>query len=214
MKKFRKYALMLLGLAAVAAVVVIVAQAQQQRQAVAKRGRVAPTRSFRCSPPRRRRSMFPVYLDGVGTTKALNTVTVRPQVDGKLMRILFSEGQDVERGYVLAEIDPDHLPGAVRSGDGQEGAGRGAARQCAARSRALQPPRRVQRGDTPAGRYAEGDGRPARGAGAISTRRRSTTRRRSSATPRSSRRISGRTGIRMVDEGNLCAPATPVPASW
>jgi multidrug efflux system membrane fusion protein len=48
----------------------------------------------------------PVYLDGVGTTKALNTVTVRPQVDGKLMRILFREGQDVERGYVLAEIDP------------------------------------------------------------------------------------------------------------
>jgi multidrug efflux system membrane fusion protein len=33
-------------------------------------------------------------------------VTVRPQVDGKLMRILFREGQEVERGYVLAEIDP------------------------------------------------------------------------------------------------------------
>jgi multidrug efflux system membrane fusion protein len=48
----------------------------------------------------------PVYLDGVGTTKALNTVTVRPQVDGKLMKVLFKEGQDVERGYVLAEIDP------------------------------------------------------------------------------------------------------------
>jgi multidrug efflux system membrane fusion protein len=48
----------------------------------------------------------PVYLDGVGTTKALNTVTVRPQVDGKLIKVLFTEGQDVERGYVLAEIDP------------------------------------------------------------------------------------------------------------
>jgi multidrug efflux system membrane fusion protein len=48
----------------------------------------------------------PVYLDGVGTTKALNTVTVRPQVDGKLIKVLFKEGQDVERGYVLAEIDP------------------------------------------------------------------------------------------------------------
>jgi multidrug efflux system membrane fusion protein len=48
----------------------------------------------------------PVYLDGVGTTKALNTVTVVPQVDGKLMKILFKEGQDVPKGYVLAEIDP------------------------------------------------------------------------------------------------------------
>ncbi len=48
----------------------------------------------------------PVYLDGVGTTKALNTVTVLPQVDGKLLRILFKEGQEVPKGYVLAEIDP------------------------------------------------------------------------------------------------------------
>ncbi|HKU94056.1 MAG TPA: efflux RND transporter periplasmic adaptor subunit, partial [Vineibacter sp.] len=48
----------------------------------------------------------PVYLDGVGTTKALNTVTVKPQVDGKLIKVSFKEGQDVPRGYVLAEIDP------------------------------------------------------------------------------------------------------------
>jgi len=48
----------------------------------------------------------PVYLDGVGTGKALNTVTVRPQVDGKLINISFTEGQAVEKGYVLAKIDP------------------------------------------------------------------------------------------------------------
>ena len=48
----------------------------------------------------------PVYLDGVGTGKALNTVTVRPQVDGKLINVSFTEGQDVEKGYVLAKIDP------------------------------------------------------------------------------------------------------------
>ncbi len=48
----------------------------------------------------------PVYLDGVGTAKALNTVTVRPQVDGKLIKVAFVEGQDVEKGFVLAKIDP------------------------------------------------------------------------------------------------------------
>jgi multidrug efflux system membrane fusion protein len=48
----------------------------------------------------------PVYFDGVGTTRALNTVTVRPQVDGRLLSINFHEGQEVERGFVLAEIDP------------------------------------------------------------------------------------------------------------
>jgi multidrug efflux system membrane fusion protein len=48
----------------------------------------------------------PVYLDGVGTTQALNTVTVSSQVDGKLTKIFFTEGQDVKNGFVLAEIDP------------------------------------------------------------------------------------------------------------
>src|SRR6478672_6165033 len=52
------------------------------------------------------RSDVPVYLDGVGTIRALNTVTVRSQVDGKLMSVNYTEGQDVERGYVLAKIDP------------------------------------------------------------------------------------------------------------
>ncbi|SFJ26234.1 efflux RND transporter periplasmic adaptor subunit [Bradyrhizobium sp. Gha] len=48
----------------------------------------------------------PVYLDGVGAIRALNTVTVRSQVDGKLIVVNFTEGQDVKKGDVLAEIDP------------------------------------------------------------------------------------------------------------
>ncbi|WP_319798785.1 efflux RND transporter periplasmic adaptor subunit [Nitrobacter sp.] len=48
----------------------------------------------------------PVYLDGVGAVRALNTVTVRSQVDGKLIAVNFTEGQDVRKGDVLGEIDP------------------------------------------------------------------------------------------------------------
>ena len=48
----------------------------------------------------------PVYLDGVGSVRALNTVTVRSQVDGKLIAVNFTEGQDVKKGDVLGEIDP------------------------------------------------------------------------------------------------------------
>jgi len=48
----------------------------------------------------------PVYLDGVGAIRALNTVTVRSQVDGKLIAVKFTEGQDVNKGDVLGEIDP------------------------------------------------------------------------------------------------------------
>lgn len=53
-----------------------------------------------------KRADMPLYLDAVGTSRALNTVTVRPQVDGKLIQIAFTEGQDVKKGDVLARIDP------------------------------------------------------------------------------------------------------------
>jgi multidrug efflux system membrane fusion protein len=53
-----------------------------------------------------KRADVPVYLDGVGTIKALNTVTVLPQVDGRLISVNYTEGQDVTPGYVLAKIDP------------------------------------------------------------------------------------------------------------
>ncbi len=49
---------------------------------------------------------FPLYLEGVGTAKARNTVTVRPQVDGRILSIDFKEGQEVKQGDVLARIDP------------------------------------------------------------------------------------------------------------
>ena len=52
------------------------------------------------------RADVPVYLDAVGTIRALNTVTVRPQVDGKLLSVNFKEGDDIKKGDVLAKIDP------------------------------------------------------------------------------------------------------------
>jgi multidrug efflux system membrane fusion protein len=48
----------------------------------------------------------PVYIEGVGTVKALNSVLVRTQVDGVLVKLLFQEGQDVKAGAPLALIDP------------------------------------------------------------------------------------------------------------
>jgi multidrug efflux system membrane fusion protein len=48
----------------------------------------------------------PVYLEGIGNVVAYKTVTVRSQVDGRLMQVLFREGQAVRKGEVLAQIDP------------------------------------------------------------------------------------------------------------
>ena len=48
----------------------------------------------------------PIHLLGLGNVQAYNTVTVRPQVDGQLVQIAFTEGQMVKAGEVLARIDP------------------------------------------------------------------------------------------------------------
>ncbi len=52
------------------------------------------------------RQDMPVYLDGLGTIQAYNTVTVHTQVTGHLDKILFNEGQDVHAGDLLAIVDP------------------------------------------------------------------------------------------------------------
>src|SRR3954470_20556803 len=77
--------------------------ALQQKQ-VSNRGRPdLPVPVLAATP---RIQDVPVYLDGVGAVRALNTVTVRSQVDGKLIAVNFTEGQDVKKGDVLGEIDP------------------------------------------------------------------------------------------------------------
>jgi multidrug efflux system membrane fusion protein len=49
---------------------------------------------------------LPVHLRAIGTVSPLNTVTVRSRVEGPLLRVAFQEGQQVEKGQLLAEIDP------------------------------------------------------------------------------------------------------------
>src|ERR1700716_3376478 len=49
---------------------------------------------------------FPVYLTGLGTVQGFNTVLVRTRIDGQIDKIAFQEGQQVNQGDLLVEIDP------------------------------------------------------------------------------------------------------------
>jgi multidrug efflux system membrane fusion protein len=52
------------------------------------------------------RRNVPIYLSGLGTVQASFTIGIHSQVDGKLQEVLFTEGQHVNKGDLLAKIDP------------------------------------------------------------------------------------------------------------
>jgi multidrug efflux system membrane fusion protein len=62
---------------------------------------------------------IPVYLRALGTVTALKTVTVHSRVDGELVRVNFTEGQLLKAGDLLAEIDPRPFQAQLQQAQGQ-----------------------------------------------------------------------------------------------
>ncbi|MDX2168319.1 MAG: MdtA/MuxA family multidrug efflux RND transporter periplasmic adaptor subunit [Deltaproteobacteria bacterium] len=141
-------------------------------------------------------------LDGIGTVTPLATVTVRSRVDGQLMAVHFTEGDVVEAGALLAEIDPRPYQVALAQAEGQM-----------ARDQALLANARVdleryrrlvatdsipkQQLDTQAALVSQYEGATQTDQAQIDQARLQLTYSRITAP------ISGRLGLRLVDPGNI-----------
>jgi membrane fusion protein, multidrug efflux system len=64
---------------------------------------------------------IPIYLDGLGTVQAFNSVLVRSRVDGQIVKLIFTEGEDVKKGDTLLQIDPNPYKAALDQAIGKKG---------------------------------------------------------------------------------------------
>jgi multidrug efflux system membrane fusion protein len=148
-----------------------------------------------------RRTDVAEFLDAVGTARAINTVTVRPQVDGKLIAVTFREGEDVKQGDVLARIDPTiyqaQLDQALAK-KAQDEALLANARNDLARYERLAAANAInkQQADTQKATVAQYEAQVKADAAAVENAQ-ATLGYTTITAP-----IAGRTGFRMVDEGN------------
>jgi membrane fusion protein, multidrug efflux system len=81
------------------------------------RGAAAGTVSVAVAPAVKQN--VPYYLSGLGSVTPFNTVTVKSRVDGQLEKVYFTEGQFVREGDLLAEIDPRPFQVALEQMEGQ-----------------------------------------------------------------------------------------------
>src|SRR4029078_11709613 len=64
------------------------------------------------------RRAVPFELQATGTVEPIQTVAVQPQVGAPIVRIAFTEGQDVRQGQVLFELDPRPFRAALAQAEG------------------------------------------------------------------------------------------------
>jgi len=143
-----------------------------------------------------------IIQTGLGTATALRTVTVKPRVDGQLASVSFTEGQPVKEGETLAQIDPVPFQVALNQAEGQlarDAAQLNNARLDLDRYRTLlsQDSIAAQQVDQQAALVKQFEGTVKIDQAQVDNARLQLSYTRISAP------ISGRIGLRLVDQGNM-----------
>ena len=154
------------------------------------------------------RKDVPIWLDGLGTVQASATVTVKPMVDGQLVEVRFQEGQDIQQGDILARIDPRGYQAALDQAlakKAQDEALLANARVDEARYAQLVQNKyaSAQQADTARAQVAQLQAQVAQDQALIDTARTNLSY-TTIAAP-----ITGRAGMRLLDQGNITHASDP-----